>query len=239
MPDTGFLTRAPFAHRGLHGPSAVENGRTAFEAAIAAGHGVETDVQVSKDGVAMVFHDYELDRLTEASGPVAGLKAKKLSKVRFKSGGETIPTLAEMLDLVAGRAPVLIEVKAKNRKVKKLCRSVAEALSGYAGEAAVMSFNPEVGHWFAANAPHVVRGLVVTEQGEDTLAERLKGAMTRSLSVFRSRPHFLAYDIRDLPSTFAESVRARGLPVLTWTVRSEEDRAVAAEAADQIIYETP
>ncbi|MEM8696841.1 MAG: glycerophosphodiester phosphodiesterase family protein [Pseudomonadota bacterium] len=239
MTDLAFLTRAPFAHRGLHGPDAVENSRAAFEAAIAAGHGVETDVQVSKDGVAMVFHDYELDRLTRKSGPVIDRKAAKLEKIRYKDSDETVPRLTEMLDLVDGRAPILIELKAKSRKVKKLCRSVAGALAGYDGEAAVMSFNPEVGHWFARNAPEVVRGLVVTEHEEISLAARLKGPMQRSLSVFRSEPHFLAYDIRDLPSAFADSLREKGVPVVTWTVRTAGERVCAAEGADQIIYENP
>lgn len=239
MVDLGFLTRTPHAHRGLHGPDVVENSRAAFEAAIAAGHGVETDVQVSKDGVAMVFHDYELDRLTRKSGPVIERKAAKLEKIKFKDSDETIPRLTEMLALIDGRAPVLIELKAKNRKVKKLCRSVADALADYKGEAAVMSFNPEVGRWFARNAPDIVRGLVITEHDEITLAARLKGAMQRSLSVFRAEPHFLAYDVRDLPSAFADSLREKGVLVVTWTVRTEGERACAAEGADQIIYENP
>lgn len=239
MADLGFLTRAPYAHRGLHGPDIVENSRAAFEAAIAAGHGVETDVQVSKDGVAMVFHDYELDRLTRKSGPVIARKAAKLEKIKFKDSDETVPRLTEMLALIDGRAPVLIELKAKSRKVKKLCRSVADALAAYEGEAAVMSFNPEVGRWFARNAPDIVRGLVITEHDEVTLAARLKGAMQRSLSVFRAEPDFLAYDIRDLPSAFADSLREKGVPVVTWTVRTEGERACAAKGADQIIYETP
>lgn len=227
----------PYAHRGLHGPDAVENSRAAFEAAIAAGHGVETDVQVSKDGVAMVFHDYELDRLTRKFGPVIERKASKLEKILFKDSDETVPRLTEMLALVDSRAPILIELKAKSRKVKKLCRSVADALAGYEGEAAIMSFNPEVGRWFARHAPKIVRGLVITEHDEVSLAARLKGAMQRSLSVFRAEPHFLAYDIRDLPSPFAESLRAKNVPVLTWTVRTEGERACADEGADQIIYE--
>lgn len=239
MADLGFLTRAPYAHRGLHGPDIVENSRAAFEAAIAAGHGVETDVQVSKDGVAMVFHDYELDRLTRKSGPVIERKAAKLEKTKFKDSDETVPRLTEMLALIDGRAPVLIELKAKSRKVKKLCRSVADALADYEGEAAIMSFNPEVGRWFARNAPDIVRGLVITEHDEVTLAARLKGAMQRSLSVFRAEPDFLAYDIRDLPSAFADSLREKGVPVVTWTVRTEGERACAAKGADQIIYETP
>ena len=239
MADPGFLTHTPYAHRGLHGPGMVENSRAAFKAAIAAGHGIETDVQVSKDGVAMIFHDYELDRLTRKTGPVIERKAAKLEKIRFKDSDETIPRLTEMLALVNGRAPVLIELKARSRKVKKLCRSVADALAGYDGEAAVMSFNPEVGRWFARNAPDIVRGLVMTEHDEVTLAARLRGAMRRSLSVFRAGPHFLAYDIRDLPSAFASSLRERGVPVVTWTVRTEGEKACAAEEADQIIYEAP
>lgn len=239
MADLGFLTRTPYAHRGLHGAGVIENSRAAFEAAIAAGHGVETDVQVSKDGIAMVFHDYELDRLTRKSGAVVERKAKKLEKIKLKGSDETIPQLTEMLALVDGRAPILIELKAKNRKVKKLCRSVADALKGYEGEAAVMSFNPEVGRWFAKHAPDIVRGLVVTEHDEISLAARLKGAVQRSASVFRAEPDFLAYDVRDLPSAFADSLRTKGVPVVTWTVRTAGERISAEEGADQIIYETP
>ncbi len=239
MADLGFLSRTPFAHRGLHGRGIVENTRAAFEAAIAEGYGVETDVQVSKDGVAFVFHDYELDRLTEKSRLVIERKAAKLETIRFRNADETVPRLTEMLALVAGRAPILIELKAKSRKVKKLCRSVAGALAAYEGEAAVMSFNPEVGRWFAKNAPRIGRGLVVTEEDETTLAKRLKGAIARSASVFRAKPHFLAYDIRDLPSSFAASLREEGMPVVTWTVRTDAQRAIAAEHSDQIIFERP
>ncbi len=237
MTDLGFLTRAPYAHRGLHGGAVVENSRAAFEAAIERGHGVETDVQISKDGEAMVFHDYDLDRLTEKSGPVRERKAKKLGKIKLAGTKETIPTLAEMLALVDGRVPILIELKMRDRKVKKLCKAVAAALADYRGEAAIMSFNPEVGHWFARKAPRVVRGLVVTEHDETGLVERIKGAIERGVSVFRARPQFLAYDVRDLPSDFAESLRAKGVPVVTWTVRTEGERLCAEQGADQIIYE--
>ena len=237
--DLGWLSALPYAHRGLHGGPVVENSRAAFEAAIAAGHGIETDVQVSQDNVAMAFHDYELDRLTEKTGLVVERKAKKLGKIGLAGTKETIPTLAEMLALIDGRAPLLIEVKAKNRKVRKLCKSVAEALHDYKGKAAVMSFNPEVGAWFASMAPDVVRGLVVSEHDEVGPIARIKGAAQRSLSVFRASPDFLAYDIRDLPSAFAASLRKKGLPVLTWTVRTQGESACAAQHADQIIYETP
>ena len=227
------LIALPFAHRGLHGPDRLENSRAAFEAAITAGHGIELDVQVSRDGHALVIHDYQLDRLTEGIGPICGMVAAELERIRLKDSPETIPTLREVLKLIGGHVPLLIEVKSPGRRVDALSGDVAGALHEYEGPVAVMSFNPEIGRWFAHYAPEVLRGLVVTEAGR-----KWRGALTRRLALWRSSPDFLAYDIRDLPSRFAARQRARGLPVLTWTCRGEADRARAALHADQIIYES-
>lgn len=228
------LIAKPFAHRGLHGAAAPENSRAAFEAAIAARHGIELDVQASGDGRAMVFHDEELGRLAEEEGFLRGRSAAELKRIRLRDSDETIPTLPQILALIAGRAPLLIEVKAPGRAVGTLALAVADALDDYAGPAAVMSFNPEVGHWFARHAPRWPRGLVVTERGR-----KWRGGLVRRLAAWRSKADFLAYDIRDLPSRFAEAQRRKGLRVLTWTVRSLQDRTRAARHADQIIYEDP
>lgn len=228
------LIARPFAHRGLHGAGRIENSRAAFAAAIAAGHGIELDVQASADGQAMVFHDAGLARLADARGAVAAWTAAELGRFRLQGSDETIPTLGEILALIAGRASLLIEVKSPNRAVAALCRSVAAALVGYNGAVGVMSFNPEVGRWFARHAPERLRGLVVTEQKKG-----LRGYAERPLALWRSSADFLAYDLRDLPSRFADAQRAKGVPVLTWTVRTLADRARAAEHASQIIYESP
>ena len=228
------LIARPFAHRGLHGDGRIENSRAAFSAAIAAGHGIELDVQASADGEAMVFHDADLARLADARGALAAWRAAELERFRLNGSEETIPTLREILALIGGRVPLLIEVKSPRRAVAPLCRSVAAALAGYTGPVGEMSFNPEVGRWFARHAPERLRGLVVTEQGKG-----LRGFAVRPLALWRSRADFLAYDIRDLPSRFAAAQRAKGMPVLTWTVRSLADRARAAEYASQIIYEAP
>jgi len=228
------LIAHPFAHRGLHGGGRIENSLSAFRAAIEAGHGIELDVQVSADGEAIVFHDYELDRLTAGTGRLAGLSAESIGKLLLKGTQDRIATLRETLALIHGRAPLLIEVKSPGRRVDALSRAVLRALDGYDGPVAVMSFNPEIGHWFAARAPQVLRGLVVTEAGK-----RWRGALSRYFALWRSRPDFLAYDIRDLPSRFAAAQRAKGLKVLTWTCRSDEHKARAARHADQIIYEEP
>ena len=227
------LTPVPFAHRGLHGAGRVENSRAAFAAAIAKGHGIELDVQASRGGEAFVFHDYDLDRLTGQTGPVAGRSPAELGRVRLSGADETIPSLPEILALIGGRVPLLIEVKAKDRLVKPLCLSVFRALDGYLGPVGVMSFNPEVGRWFRAHAPRIVRGLVVTESDK----RGVRGRIERRLGLWRAKPDFLAYDIRDLPSRFAARARGRGLAVMTWTVRDGRQHKTAGRHADQIIYE--
>jgi glycerophosphoryl diester phosphodiesterase len=229
------LGAVPFAHRGLHGGGRVENSVGAVAAAVERGFGVELDVQLSRDGEAMVFHDYELDRLTAERGPVAGRTVAQLQAIRLNVCNEAIPRLCEALGAIAGRSPLLVEVKSRDRQVAGLCGAVAIALRRYEGPVAVMSFNPQVGGWFARHAPHVLRGLVVTENGR----RGLRGRIERPFALRRARADFLAYDIRDLPSRFADAARARGMPVYTWTVRSEADRARAAAHADQIIFEAP
>ena len=224
-----------YAHRGLHGDAAPENSPEAFAAAIERGFGIECDVQRSSDGHAMVFHDWKLDRLTDESGPIYKRSAEQLKSIRLSGSNDCIPTLRQFLDQVAGRVPILIEVKSrKDRKVLPLCLAVRRGLEGYVGPHAVMSFDPRVGAWFAKHSPRTVRGLVVTEEND----RALPGRMRRRLSLWHARPDFLAYDIRDLPSPFAAAQRRRGLPVATWTVRSAELRQRAAEYADAPIAET-
>ena len=224
-----LLFAKPFAHRGLHGGGIVENSRAAFRAAIEAGHGIELDVQASADGEAIVFHDYELGRLTGNAGRLAEMSAAALGAIPLTGESEGLPTLKEILALIEGRAPLLIEVKSPGRRVDTLSRAVRRALEGYEGPVSVMSFNPSVPRWFALHAPDILRGLVVTEEGRPE-----RGRLKRRLSLLWSKADFLAYDIRDLPSAFAA---ASGLKVATWTVRSEAQRATAAAHADQIIYE--
>jgi glycerophosphoryl diester phosphodiesterase len=227
------LIALPFAHRGLHGGGIIENSRAGFEAAIAAGHGIELDVQLSLDGHAFVFHDADLERLTDARGPIAARTAAELRTIGLRGSGETLASLRETLDLIAGRAPLLIELKAPDRAVARLCLAVFRALEGYGGPVGAMSFNPEVGRWLARNTPRLLRGLVVTESGK----RGLRGRLERPFAFWRAKPDFLAYDVRDLPSPFAAARRKQGVPVLTWTVRSQEEQARAAASADQIIYE--
>lgn len=231
-----WLGSVDYAHRGLHGVGVPENSPAAFAGAIARGMGIECDVQRSFDGQAMVFHDATLDRLTDQTGPVAERTVQELGTIRLSGGVDTIPTLRAVLDQVAGQVPLLIEIKSPLRlgsRTSALCLAVRRVLEGYQGGHAIMSFDPRIVRWFAVHSPLTVRGLVVTEEND----KALPGMIRRRLSLWHARPDFLAYDIRDLPSRFAAAQRKRGLPVLTWTVRSPEHRERAATHADAPIAE--
>lgn len=225
-----------YAHRGLHGVGLPENSPAAFAAAMERGMGIECDIQLSGDGQAMVFHDAVLDRLTAEQGRVADRSADELGRIAITGGTDTIPTLRQLLEKVAGWAPLLIEIKSPKSdasRIPALCQSVHRELEGYGGAHAIMSFDPRIVRWFSRHAPLTVRGLVVTEEDD----KALPGMVRRRLSLWHARPDFLAYDVRDLPSRFAAGQRQRGLPVLTWTVRNAEYRDRAAAHADAPIAE--
>ncbi len=238
-----WLTAAPVAHRGLHGlePGIVENLPSAFEAAIQGGYAIECDLQLSGDGEAMVFHDSTLDRLTEATGKVRDKTAGELKSVPFKDTPDRMQSLDEMLEQVAGKATLVIELKVRNGDEGPLEKRTAKLLADYKGHAAVMSFNPTSMGWFAANAPGIVRGQLSTAYDDGpgrNMPAWQRFALRHMLYNWRSRPHFIGYDIRHLPTWSVTLRRNLGLPILTWTVRTEHDRDVAAAHADQIIFET-
>ena len=216
-----------------------ENSRAAFAKAIAAGNGIELDVQRSSDGQPVVFHDDTLDRLTGESGPTERRSAAQLGTITLKVAGgadttETIPSLRQVLAQVGGKVPVLIEIKSDRKvRIAALCLAVRRVLEGYTGPHAVMSFDPRVSRWYWRHSPHTVRGLIVSE-GED---RALPGKIRRRLWLWHARPDFLAYDVRDLPSRFAAAQRRRGLPVATWTVRKSEHDERAEAYADAAIFE--
>ncbi len=225
-----WLTAGPYAHRGLHGPGRPENSLAAFRAAIAAGEGIELDVQACRGGRAIVFHDARLDRLCGLPRRIADLTADALSACRLEGSDETIPTLDDALALVAGRVPLLVEIKTGGLGWAPLCRSVAHSLSGYHGPAAIMSFSAPAIRWFRNNAPQLTRGLVISE-------EKRKSAALQHLAFRAARPDFLAYDVRSLPSDLASRARTRGMPILAWTVRDAQACETARLHADQIIHE--
>ena len=238
VPDArrvGFLTRTPFANRGLHGSRHVENSRAAVEAAVGLGYGVKIDVQFSLDGLAYVFADPTLERITREAGQVRHYSSRQLSQIRLGDTDESIPKLDEILGIVGGRTPVLVELKAIEGHVSQLCVAVRHAIEGYRGEAAVMSLHGEVSRWFSSHGNKIARGLMLS----DSSAYAKEEATEKAQALWRARPEFLAIDIADLPNRFAQRQHKRGIPLLAWTVTSAEQQAVAADNVDQIIFEAP
>jgi glycerophosphoryl diester phosphodiesterase len=244
MARLDWLTARPVAHRGLHDASAgvIENTASAFAAAIAGRYAIECDVQISADGEAMVHHDDVLGRLTEGSGRLADMTADALGAVPFKQASGRILRLGELCDLVAGRVPLIIELKSRFDGDFRLPTRAAEVLASYQGPAALMSFDPAMIETVRALSPSLPRGIVAERHYTHAEWDRVSAGQKRSLAhllhVPRTRPHFIAYHVKDLPAPGPWIARTLfRLPLLTWTVRTEDDRLRALRWADQMIFE--
>jgi glycerophosphoryl diester phosphodiesterase len=211
-----------------------ENSLAAAEGAMARGMGIECDIQMTADGVPLVFHDWELSRLTGAQGMVAARPAGETVALHLLGTDQHPPRLADLLDAIAGAVPLLIEVKSMpGYDVEPSCRAVAAGLGRYQGDIAVMSFDPRVPEWFAGHAPELTRGLV----GTDSFENGFEGVWRLPEAIAQAQPDFLAVDVRDLHRPEAAAWRAGGGPLLTWTVRSPETRATGLALADALIAE--
>jgi glycerophosphoryl diester phosphodiesterase len=239
-----WLTARPVAHRGLHdiARGIVENMPAAGQAAVAGNFAIECDIQLTADGEAMVHHDDALGRLTEGSGALLGKTAAELKAVKFKNTDERMMTLGDLCAMVAGRVPLVIEVKSHFDGDRKLVKRMAEVLTAYSGPAVGMSFDPDQVLALREIMPQLPRGIVAERDYTETdwpeaSAEQRRG-MTHLRHAFRTRPHFVAYWVNELPSMAPWIARnVFGLPLLSWTVRTPEQRARAARYADQMIFE--
>lgn len=231
-----WLTRWEYAHRGLHKAGVPENSLAAAEGAIAAGMGIECDIQRSRDDHPMVFHDWELERLAGAAGSTEGFVADELETLSLLGTDQHPLRLATFLAVVAGRVPLLIEIKSRRGyDVEFTCLRVARLLADYTGVHAVMSFDPRVARWFRAHSPETLCGLVMREDEHG----HTQTGWQRRLALWIAKPDFLAYHVAALPSRWVAGLRAKGMPVLTWTVNSPETRARALTHADALIAEGP
>lgn len=241
LPDA-FLDR-PIAHRALHNDMWAENSLEAVQAAVEAGYGIEIDIQPSRDGVPMVFHDYDMARLTGVKGPVAQCGADALGGIAL-SGGGTIPTLAQVLETVAGKVPLLIEIKdqdgALGVNVGPLEKAVCEVLKGYDGDVALMSFNPNSVLACKTHAPDIPRGLTTCSypaQDWPLIPKEVRYAQARIPDFDLVGASFISHQQDDLASPHVIKLQERGVPILCWTVRSPEVEARARKIADNITFE--
>ncbi|PWJ21911.1 glycerophosphodiester phosphodiesterase family protein [Jannaschia seohaensis] len=246
IPLPASFLKGHLAHRGLHDreKGRPENSLAAFRAAIELGVGIELDVQRSADGVAMAFHDYKLERLTGRAGQIADLDAAALAEVPLLGGDEGVPTLAQALAEIAGRVPVLIEVKdqdgAMGPNVGPLEDAVLAALDGYEGDVALMSFNPHSVAHMATKAPHLPRGLTTSafdaEDWPDLPAET-RERLARIPDLDRVGAAFISHQGDALTMPRVAEIKAQGLPILCWTIRSKEQERIARTVADAVTFE--
>jgi glycerophosphoryl diester phosphodiesterase len=248
-PALDWLTARPIAHRGLHdaGRGLIENSIGAARAAVAAGYGIECDVQAASDGGVVVFHDDGLERLTGRSGEVNAFTTRALAEMALAGTGEKIPTLEDFLAEIRGRTPLVIELKSRFDGSLAAARRVAELLSGYDGPVVVESFDPEPIAFLRERGPglgiaHVPLGMVgeaaYDAQDWRVLSPAQRQEMTHFLHYPRTRPDFLSWNVADMPHAIPFLARAAlGLPVTAWTVRSAEQATAARRWADQIVFE--
>jgi glycerophosphoryl diester phosphodiesterase len=234
-----WLTRVPIAHRGLHDPGAhcPENSLPAFERAVQFEFPIELDVRLLKDGRLVVFHDASLKRMTGVDKPIGDLTARDIESLTLVHTRCRIPFLEDVLSLVDGRVPLVIEIKNRGAEVGPLESILRAKLKKYDGEYAVEAFNPSSLKWFRKNAPHIIRGQLSGDFGRDPGTPAYRRAMLRNL-LFNtwSRPDFIAYDFHCLPA-LAVRIACRNRPLIGWTTKSEKEHARAMRTCDNVIFE--
>lgn len=228
-----FLTNKMFAHRGLWDETAPENSLGAFEKAIDAGYGIELDISPLEDNSPVVFHDSKMSRMTGKDRYIQNVSRDELKDIKLLNSNETIPTLEEVLALVNGRTPLLIEIK-NHEKIGELESRVLEQLKNYKGEYAIQSFNPYILKWFYEKAPNIWRGQLASYFKGEALGG-LKRFVLKRLGLRKlTHQNFVSYDLKNLPNRFTRKLE---VPLLSWTIRNQEDYIKAIQFSDNVIFE--
>ncbi len=240
-PDTTLFKKRYFAHRGLHdnASDAPENSMAAFRKAVEAGLGMELDVQVTKDGVPVVFHDFKLERICGAPGKIADSTYEELQAYTLCDSKERIPRFSELLEMVDGQVPLIVEIKAETANVS-CCGIIDGLLRAYRGPYCIESFNPMVLWWFRRNHGDVVRGQLSSNfRREGEYWNILYFAMTHLLFNFLTKPDFIAYNHK-----FSEEPGRRICrrlyrhPAAAWTIRSQQDLEALKGEYDVFIFDS-
>ncbi len=231
----------PIAHRAFHNADKgiVENSRTAVLEAMHRNYAIEVDLQASKENQPIVFHDWKLDRLTTHSGKVAQYQLETLRKIPHKLSPDTIMSLQDLLDLVEGKVPLIIEIKAETSadNLEEFGRNIGKILKNYKGQVAIMSFVPDIVRYCIQEAPHLPRGITYSPR-EVSLMRTLYHLIYGFFRKQKIKPQFIAYDVRAIPGIISFLIKnILGLKLLVWTVRTPKQRKLAQEHADAMIFE--
>jgi len=240
--DISWLTARPIAHRGLHDRDrgVIENTASAFAAAIDGNYAIECDLQLTRDGEAVVFHDEVLDRLTTSTGWVKDLTVPQMKALAIRGSSDHVQTLTELLSQVAGRVPLVIEIKTHWDGDERLTLKAIDVLRTYQGPYCIMSFDPDVLRTLHRHAPEILRGFVA-DGGFDDYYDMLPLDRRQELRTFshmpQTRPDFISYRYDALPWAPVKAFRDAGNPVITWTIRTPQQEAMARRHSDQVTFE--
>lgn len=231
-----WIVKSPIAHRGLHDDKAPENSLLAFKQAIKNKLPIELDVTALADGTPVVFHDEKLARMTGCDGFISSLNIADIENLRLQGTKEKVPTLAEVLEVVDGKVPLLIEIKNQG-KVGPLEKAVWKELIKYNGEYAIQSFNPYTLEWFKENAPTIKRGQLASFFAKHELNPIRRYALKRMLLNGKvSEPHFIVYNGSNMPNKYLKKYYGV-VPVLAYTIRTEGEEIRLKGFCDNIIFE--
>ena len=239
-PDASALYNRHYAHRGLHknGSDAPENSLAAIRKAVQNGYGIEFDVQLSRDRIPVVFHDETLDRVCGVPGCVRDYDYAELCQFPLMGSSECIPLLADVLEAVGGRVPLIIEIKV-HEDADIVCEKADELISAYEGPYCIESFHPSAVRWYKKHRPEVIRGQLSADFGKEGKLEPLPQALVHHLLTnVITRPDFIAYDHHskgNLSRTLCR--RLFGALSVAWTLKSQAELDAAKGDFDLFIFE--
>ena len=230
-----------YAHRGLHGDGIPENSMAAFRAALEAGYGIELDIHLLKDGSLAVIHDHALARTTGCDGKIEDLTADQLANYPLESTGETIPNFRDVLALYAGKAPLIIELKAIDGNHAALCEAACKAMEGYEGPWCMESFDPRCIRWLKKNYPSVIRGQLTENffASKNELPAALKFILRHNLVNFLTVPDFVSYKFADRKHTITNAIcrKVWDAQGVSWTIKTQEEFDTAVKEGWLPIFE--
>ena len=234
-----FEGRRLYAHRGLHGNGVPENSLAAFELACKAGYGIEFDVHITADGELSVFHDDTLARMCGVEGKTEDKTLEQLRALKLAGTEEHIPSLREVLDLIDGRVPLVIEIKGTKISDTRVCELTAQMLDTYKGVFCIESFNPIYVRWWKKHRKSTVRGQLSSDmkKGNPNMSNVVNFFLTNLLLSFLARPDFIAYDVSEKHRFSFRFARARGGYPVAWTIRTEDDKKASDGDFKAIIFE--
>lgn len=234
-----WLKEEPIAHRGLFDKENPENSLKAFKKAIDNNYAIELDIQFTKDKQIVVFHDETLERMTKNLSYVSDMTYKQLSKLKLLNTDEKIPLLEDVLKVVDGKVPIIIEIK-DSKDIIDLGKEAYEILKRYNGKYTIQSFNPIVLQWYSNNAKEVVRGQLSGKYNDsNSKINFLEKFLLKNLLLdFKSKPHYICYELQGLPNLRVSQIRKKGTMVISWTIRNKKDMEKAYKYSDNIIFDS-